>query len=484
MPSRPESPQPPRGLTFSRLRVAMPAVLLACQNLAAPVAWAGYAPSAPRPGPQAPAKGPAPSAGLRCGEDPAQALLAKAPPPQLADQGDPRAQLRDLVQAALERSKGIGASKLLEEAAKFDVQETQAGKWPSIYLTGQLGPSYSKIDDFPAQKPTNLTANISAQVPLWDAGRLKQLVAWRVELAQSAQWSIKSAEEAVALQTVSLALDRSRYHLQVQVYRQYVQKMRCLSDAIDLIVAGDRGRASEQVQARKSMRQAELQLAQSESALRVAEIRLRRFVGDSLPSPQGFAAVFAQLPAKDMLLAETEASFDIEGMKSQARAAEAYARSVEAAQKPQVGVSVSAAQVIGPIKSTSLSAGVSYSVPLFVPGADASVSSAQKRASAQRMGLIEALEARRYRVEEVFESAESSFDRTRRATAVLGDSEELRRATLEQWRDLSKRSLFDVMSAEGDYFNTQVARVNAIYDGQQAVAMLWSLGRGLNEWLR
>ena len=90
-----------------------------------------------------------------------------------------------------------------------------------------------------------------------------------------------------------------------------------------------RGRASEQVQARKSMRQAELQLAQSESALRVAEIRLRRFVGDSLPSPSRVSRPCSRnCPPSDMLLAETEASFDIEGMKSQARAAEAYVRSV------------------------------------------------------------------------------------------------------------------------------------------------------------
>ena len=38
---------------------------------------------------------------------------------------------------------------------------------------------------------------------------------------------------------------------------------------------------------------------------------------------------------------------------------------------------------------------------------------------------------------------------------------------------------FDVMSSESDYYQLRVQQVNALTDGQQATALLWSLGRGL-----
>ena len=67
--------------------------------------------------------------------------------------------------------------------------------------------------------------------------------------------------------------------------------------------------------------------------------------------------------------------------------------------------------------------------------------------------------------------------------AVLRDSERLRDATLQQWQQLGRRSLFDVMSAESDHFNLRIAYVNALHDGYQASAQLRSLGSGLTAWL-
>jgi adhesin transport system outer membrane protein len=59
----------------------------------------------------------------------------------------------------------------------------------------------------------------------------------------------------------------------------------------------------------------------------------------------------------------------------------------------------------------------------------------------------------------------------------------VRTATFQQWSQLGKRSLFDVMAAEGDHFSLRVAYVNALYDGYQASAQLRSIGGGLLGWL-
>jgi len=73
----------------------------------------------------------------------------------------------------------------------------------------------------------------------------------------------------------------------------------------------------------------------------------------------------------------------------------------------------------------------------------------------------------------------SSFDRARRTVDILRDSDRVRNFTLQQWQQLGRRSLFDVMAAEGDHYGLRVAYVNALYDGQQSTALLWSLGLGV-----
>ena len=75
-------------------------------------------------------------------------------------------------------------------------------------------------------------------------------------------------------------------------------------------------------------------------------------------------------------------------------------------------------------------------------------------------------------------------DRARRVAEVLRDSEQVRSFTLQQWQQLGKRSLFDVMAAESDHYAMRVAYVNALHDVQQLNANLLSLGRGVNDWLQ
>ena len=109
---------------------------------------------------------------------------------------------------------------------------------------------------------------------------------------------------------------------------------------------------------------------------------------------------------------------------------------------------------------------------------------ARKRARAADLQREDALEARRFRLAEVHEQTVSAFDRMRRTAAVLRDSEQVRNYTLQQWQQLGKRSLFDVMGAEAEHYNLRISYVNALCDGQQMNANLLSLGRGVNEWLR
>ncbi len=397
---------------------------------------------------------------------------------------EPRMQLQGLVRDAITRSNAVGAAKLLAEAAVSDMEEVKAGRIPQVALTGTVGGLGSKTNGIDDGTGGQARAGITVSAPLYDSGRIGQLTNWRSQLAEAARQGQLTTQEQIAFQAVSLALERGRYRLQAQVYQQYARKMSCLVEALEQIVTADKGRASELVQARKTQQQAELSYVGAQAAVRQTEVRLRRFVGDGLPTGQGISSVLTRLPSMDDLLAQTERASEIAALGAQASAAESYARAIEAGQKPQVNWVVSGSKAVGLGNPQSWTAGVNVNVPLYnaanVPQADA----AHKRAEAARLQRAEALDARKSRVMDVYDQAASAFDRARRVVDVLRDSERVRGFTLQQWQQLGKRSLFDVMAAEGDHYNLRIAYVNALYDGQQANALLWSLGGGIYNWLQ
>ncbi|MEY4564426.1 MAG: hypothetical protein RLZZ618_3703 [Pseudomonadota bacterium] len=393
----------------------------------------------------------------------------------------PRMNLNGLVKEAIRRSHAIGASKLLAEAAAADAAEAGVAGRPQAGLSGTLG--RARDESLGVVETGNQgRATLSVTMPLYDGGRINRLAEWRNQLAEAARLGELSAEEQIGLQTVSLVLERGRYRVQVQVYQQFARKMSCLVQALETIVNADKGRTSELVQARKTLQQAELSQAQTVSLVRQIETRLRRFVGDALPSSDAIPNGLLTLPPLGELLNEAERSNDIAQLTAQADASDTYSRAVVAGQRPQVGVSITGSKLKGSNNnndSSSYFAGLTFNVPLYNAGNDYSARAASKRAEAARLQRAEALEVRKFRMAEVYEQASSSFDRAKRVVDVVRDSDRVRNFTLQQWQQLGRRSLFDVMGSESEHYGLRVAYVNALYDGQQASALLWSMGLGV-----
>lgn len=431
-------------------------------------------------------------AGARCideerGAAPPESASAT---PEVASTQTPREQVLDLVRRARERSKALGAARLLTEAAAYDVADTKASGKPQANLNLSTGYQGTANDATPeaAASSTNgsqTRATLSVSAPLYDFGRLAWLVQWRAAQAEATRLNQISAEEQVTLQVVSLAAERSRYRLQSQVYRQYAAKMSCLVDALGEITKADKGRASELVQARKTQAQAELAYEQSQATLRQMDVKLRRYVGDPLPAPLSMATLLGGLPALEKVQGDIERSAVMAGMDAQADAADSYAKSVSAGQKPQLGWNASGSKALGlGGNPRNYALGLSLNVPLLNPGADAQVSSAVKRAEAARLQKLDALEARKSQAADVLEQGLSAMDRAQRTAGVLRDSESVRNFTLQQWQQLGKRSLFDVMSAEGEHYNLRVSYVNALHDVLQSNALLRSIAGTLDLDLR
>lgn len=403
---------------------------------------------------------------------------------------DPRVQLAQLVRDALDRSHAVGASRLLAEAAQDDIEESRAARQLQASLNGGLSTTGEQVGGVRATQALQARAGLSVSQLLYDGGRTDRLTDWRVQLAESARLGSLSQQEQIATTTVSLALERSRYRQHVLIYGQYVRKMSCLVEALETIVKADRGRASELVQARKSLQQAELAKEQSQSQVRQVETRLRRLVGDGLPGSQGLSTLLLTPAPLPDLVADVERAPDVAQLAAQALAQQRLAEASAAQAKPQVswsfggGATAGAGGNLGQQKSGQYALGVQVSIPLWAPGVAPASASARKRAEAALLQRDDVLQSRRYRVQEVYEQVQSSFDRARRIGTVLRDSDQLRNFTLQQWQQLGRRSLFDVMGAEAEHYNLRVSHVNAITDGQQLHAILLSLGRGVGEWLK
>lgn len=405
--------------------------------------------------------------------------------PSPADSTEPRLRLQNMVNDALRLSHAVGAARLLAEASADDIDATRAAARPQVTLGALVGLNGTREDGI--TDPDNglqARANVNVSALLYDAGRNAELTMWRQQLNEAARMGQISTEEQIALQTVSLALERSRFRLQVRIYQQYQRKMSCLVEALEQIVAADRGRASELVQARKTEQQAGLLVDQTQAAVRSIETRLRRLVGDALPSPEGMSSLLLAPPDLNEIVAEADRAAEIVRLDASARAADSLARSVIAEGKPSANWVITGSQGVGGGNPSNWSAGISLNVPLVNPGNPPAASAARKRAEAARLQKADALEARRFRMAEVHDQAVSAFDRARLTVEVVRNSDRVRNFTLQQWQQLGKRSLFDVMGAEGEHYALRVAYVNALHDGQQSTALLRSLGKGINAWLQ
>lgn len=411
-----------------------------------------------------------------CADEEAPPLTAA---PDAAAVASARHTLQALLQLAQERSQSVGASRLLAQAAAADLEEARATPLPRVTLGAGLN-ALNQDYSFLRQSGTQGQLSLSMSAPLFDAGRSAALTHWRERLLESARLGELDAREQVALQTVSLALEQQRFRRHAEVYSRYAARMSCLVGALERVVAADRGRASELLQVSNTLRQAQLSLTQAQSQQRQMETRLRRFVGENLPPMAPLEALLPGPPPLEQALDEASRAYPIAQLSAQAQAQDELARAVRATSQPQLSWSVTGSRSAGVSTAvTAWTGSLNLSVPLVDFAARPQQQAALQRAEAARQQRDDALASRLQRVAETHEQARAAFERAQTSAEVLQGSRRVREATLLQWQQLGRRSLFDVIASESEYHNLLVTRVNALLDAQQATAMLWSLGLGV-----
>lgn len=400
------------------------------------------------------------------------------------DTGSPQVQALAMIREALSRNGDLNSASLNEQASVDELKQSRASALPRAIVGGSVYSVQQHADDRGTLRRNQATGSFSFSGVLYDGGTTSRLIDYRAELLKAARYNTQAQQEQVIVETIAAALNRGRYLQHAIVYQQYARKMSCLVDALTAIVGQDRGRASELVQARKTQQQAELSRDLAMAQSRQAEIRLRRVVGDGVRLGNGFANLLAQVPSYEEMLFAVEQSGEVKRLLAQVEAGDRYADVIHASSRPQLNWVVAAEHSkFGKVGSSSISAGVQMNYNLFDWGSsEASASAATMRATAARRSYDEYVRTRIAKVSELIDVANSSFDRAKRYVDILRDSDSVRNATFQQWSQLGRRSLFDVMSSEGDHFNLRVAYVNALYDGYEANTQIRSMGSGLGTW--
>ncbi|MFZ2650046.1 MAG: TolC family protein, partial [Burkholderiaceae bacterium] len=307
-----------------------------------------------------------PAHAQRCiDEDTPDSPLPGTPGAMPADANAPRLTLQAMVQVATRRSHAVGAARLLAEAAASEVEEARAASLLQASVSGTLGHATAAAQDVLTQSGAQAQLSINIGAPLYDSGRIASLTGWRASLSEAARLGQLTAQDQVAFQTVSLALERNRHRQQALVYQQFARKMACLVAVLDQIVRTDRGRASELVQARKTLAQAELAQSQSVSQVRQAETRLKRFIGEVKHSSEGMTALLLDVPPLADMQAQAARASEIAQLDAQAKALESYSRAVVAGQQPQINWVLTGSKAGGGNHPGTLLAGISFSMPLL-----------------------------------------------------------------------------------------------------------------------
>lgn len=404
---------------------------------------------------------------------------AVVPPPALAA----------LARAALVRSAEVQGARSGRDAARLELAQAEAQKRPVLTLGGQLGVAQYRIDDVQLRESRANSVGLNLSAPLHDGGRQEQIGRYREELLASGEQGVVAARERVVRDVVATWLERGRYQWQERLYQRHVEKMSCLVGALEQVVALDRGRGSELLQARKGLQQAELSRSEARSARLQAELRLERLTGTAPPALEAGttppAVLLGGVPGLPDVQAQIAQHPDVQQLQRQADAMQRYAGAVQAETRPQWRWQLGTSSQRALHQTTSnWNAGISLNMTLADGGAGNAASDAAVARAEAAQRQIDAVVAERERQNSVLhEAADNAFGRARRVVGVLQDSEQVRRATYEQWSKLGRRSLFDLMSAETEHYQLGISYINAVHDGEAAVLQLLGNGRGVLAWL-
>jgi adhesin transport system outer membrane protein len=436
-----------------------------------------------------PSQGPAARLGLNRVADELPRPIVPANDAQIARALEP---LRAAATAAVLRSASVREAAAGVRAAIQDVREAEAARAPQLSL--EVASRYTQAAANSAAQSLRGTPYYiaNATLPLYDFGRISAQIDSRMAASDAQDERLRGVYENVSGDTLIALAELARNRALIAATDRYLERIGQLSRMITELIREDRGRTGELTQVQSRLLQASAARSAIESRLRETEIALSRLLGDdarakSLIDAASTPAVMNAIlspPALEPLLAGVDRHPVIRQLVAEIEAQAQLAKSLGSARFPQVSV-VAGRTPINPGATTQYLdfAGLTMSVPLYRGGGDvAAERSARERELAVRERRDQTERDLIARIRTSHQNTTSQLARADEYAQLLQISDRVRQDFYEQWSQLGRRSLFELLSAEIEHHSLRLAWINSVHDSLVSQMRMRAEAGSLSEW--
>ena len=383
-------------------------------------------------------------------------------------------QVNVLVSTALNRSPAVREATFALQAARLDVDEAAGARYPQVALDVDSKWSQGVSEVQGRELGGRIHYSLTASMPVFSAGRISRFIESKSANELAAQARLRGVMQSVAGESILAATEVTRFRLQVAAADRYMVRIQSLVDMLSKIATEDPGRAGELTQARSRVLQAQLARANLASRGEQAEVVLRKWVGpgDYRIDQVGFA--FIDMPGLDVLIDKLSDHPAVVQAGQEAAAQKSFAQSVAAAQMPQVSLVASQAPVFPGLsghRATYAGVNVSYALFKGFSGQAAERSAIERAAAAsEREGQV--MTDRQASLRALYGVVRGQLSRAQDYADLLTESDQVRKGFFDQWRELGRRSLFELLAAENEHFSLQGAYLDTLFDALAGLTRL------------
>lgn len=376
-----------------------------------------------------------------------------------AQDGVPRLTLMQAMQEAMTRYPAVQATRSQRASALADLDKAEAARWPVL----TMGATATKPD---ASSPSSRSLAPQVTYTLYAGGAIEAGVERAQNLLLSADGKVNATRDEVAQQAGEAYLMWARAQQLLALARTNLQLLEQIRSDMAIIVDMDKGRLVDLNQATVRVQSANLTVAQRESELEQAKLRLTRYVATPIPEHAHGLDAMASVAANTLLQA-LQALEDSHPAMVQARAQVESARAgvtvAQAQMYPKVDVSL--ARQANPYTLTTQTLGqVTVNMPVFNGGAgQAGVRGAVQQLQSAQSGMEEQMVLLREKIGVAWTEWQAAGQRVVLSTEQVRSGQELVGNYRAQFR-LARRSLLDLLNVQNEVYGYQTAAVQAEFD--------------------
>ncbi len=379
-----------------------------------------------------------------------------------------------LIQAAKAYSPGLREAGYLIGAATEDIEAAKGAKKPQVTATTQSLFTTGDIN-ISARATGSPGLTLSAQMPIYDWGRIDAQIRGREAVLAGTYARTDLVARQLIADTLSTCLQYAKQRALLRANLDYIEKIQKLGGMIEKIVAVDEGRASELIQVRSRLLQANSSADVLVSNVKEFQIRTERLLGPRNETLcTGLEDDHLLIPELAFLESRLATHPQLEVLRGEYDQQRSLLQQITATKKPQVIVRADNAPMAVSVNNNyQQSVALIATAPLY----DGNTLRSQEKATLERVNSVtERIELTQNQLTaDVKEKHRNAAANLRRASDYVGLLEINRRVRDDfflQWAALGRRSLFELLAIEAEQFSLQSGYYTALYDALTEIAGL------------